>query len=143
MLAKTNQQETVEPFKQKGGSGKSKDDKDAKKHNGNMIGTVTELRKEVSKDVEQVLADNKFFDQKFEAMKMKVEEVKVEIRHESDRVIDTILAGPHERIDRVCDLHPVGIIALIDERNRTYTTSGRRWCVYPISSCGNRISLIS
>ncbi|RPD69596.1 hypothetical protein L226DRAFT_575426 [Lentinus tigrinus ALCF2SS1-7] len=60
--------------------------------------TVTELRKEVSKDVEQVLADNTFFDRKFEAMKIQVDEVKVEIRHESDRVIDTILAGPHERI---------------------------------------------
>ncbi|RPD68335.1 hypothetical protein L226DRAFT_346944 [Lentinus tigrinus ALCF2SS1-7] len=89
--------------KQKAGPGKDKDEKGTKKRavpgqTPDAVLTVTDLRKEVNKDVEQVLADNKFFDQKFEAMKMQVDEVKVEIRHESDRVIDTILAGPHERI---------------------------------------------
>ncbi|KAI0699900.1 hypothetical protein C8T65DRAFT_296564 [Cerioporus squamosus] len=89
--------------KQKTGAGK--DEKAMKRMKRAVPGqapdavlTVTELRQEVNKDVEQVLADNKFFDQKFEAMKMQVDEVKVEIKHESDRVIDTILAGPHERI---------------------------------------------
>ena len=135
--------------KQKTNKGKDKDDDVTKKRATpgqalDAVLTVTELRKEVSKDVEQVLADNKFFDQKFEAMKMQVEEVKVEIRHESDRVIDTILAGPHERIvDRVCDLHRVGIIAVADEHNRTYTTSGRKWCVYHTLLCGHEMSLIS
>ncbi|RPD68326.1 hypothetical protein L226DRAFT_527321 [Lentinus tigrinus ALCF2SS1-7] len=89
--------------KQKAGPRKDKDERGAKKRavpgqTLDAVLTVTDLRKEVNKDVEQVLADNKFFDQKFEAMKMQVDEVKVEIRHESDRVIDTILAGPHERI---------------------------------------------
>ncbi|RPD72434.1 hypothetical protein L226DRAFT_154051 [Lentinus tigrinus ALCF2SS1-7] len=89
--------------KRKFGSGKDVDEKGTKKRvvpgqTPDAVLTVTELRKEVNKDVEQVLADNKVFDQKFEAMKMQVDEVKVEIRHESDRVIDTILAGPHERI---------------------------------------------
>ena len=64
--------------------------------------TISELREEVKKDVEQVLADNKYFDQKFEVVRMQVDEVKVSIRRESDRVIDTLLSGPHERIiDRV------------------------------------------
>ena len=64
--------------------------------------TISELRAEVGKDVEQVLADNKYFEQKFEVVRMQVEEVKVSIKRETDRVIDTLLSGPHERIiDRV------------------------------------------
>ena len=103
MLAKTNQKETVEPFKQKGGSGKSKDDKDAKKHNGNMIGTVTELRKEVDKNVEQVLAENTLFDKKFDMMWKRQKD-------EIDRVISTLRSGPHKAIhhpvSRTVNLHP-------------------------------------
>ena len=64
--------------------------------------TISELRLEVGKDVEQVLADNKYFEQKFEVVRMQVDEVKVSIKRETDRVIDAVLSGPHERIiDRV------------------------------------------
>ncbi len=61
--------------------------------------TAKDLRKEISKDVEQVLEDNaRTFAQKFEAQRLQIEEVKVTVIHESDRVIDAVLAGPHERI---------------------------------------------
>ncbi|KAF9041886.1 hypothetical protein BDZ89DRAFT_1059909 [Hymenopellis radicata] len=61
--------------------------------------TVKDLREEINKDVEQVLEGNaKTFAEKFEAQRLQIEEVKVTIRHESDRVIDAVLAGPHERI---------------------------------------------
>ena len=84
-------------------TGKSKDDKDAKKHNGNMIGTVTELRKEVDKNVEQVLAENTLFDKKFDMMwKTQKDEI--------DRVISTLRSGPHKAIhhpvSRIVNLHP-------------------------------------
>lgn len=99
VLAKANQKETFGMLQQKGGPGKGTDDKGVKKRTLDMIGTITELRKEVDKDVEQVLADNTFFDKKFEVMcKMQVEEMK----HESDRVIGTLRAGPHNDIH-----HPV------------------------------------
>lgn len=103
ILAKANQTKTVEPLKQKGGSGKSKDDKEANRRTMNMSGTVTELRKEVDKNVEQVLAENTFFDKKFEMMwKMQ--------KDESDRVVSTLLSGPHKAIhhpvSRTGILHP-------------------------------------
>ncbi|RDX50314.1 hypothetical protein OH76DRAFT_469327 [Lentinus brumalis] len=98
-------EELLSKQKTDGGAGMDNGEKGAKNARRAMPGqaldavlTVTDLRKEVSKDVEKVLADNTFFDQKFEAMKMQVDEVKVKIKHESDRVIGTILAGPHERI---------------------------------------------
>ena len=89
---------------------KSKDGKGAgaRRHGGgsgaeeDKTKTISELRAEVGKDVEQVLADNKYFEQKFEVVRMQVDEVKVSIKRETDRVIDTLLSGPHERIiDRV------------------------------------------
>ncbi|KAI0355808.1 hypothetical protein OH77DRAFT_1539828 [Trametes cingulata] len=60
--------------------------------------TVASLQREVEKDVETVLSENTFFEQKFEAMRMQLEEVKVTIKHETDRVINAVLSGPHERI---------------------------------------------
>ncbi len=85
---------------------RSKDGKGARRHGGgaeeDKTRTISELRQEVNKDVEQVLAENKYFDQKFEVVRMQVDEVKVSIKRETDRVIDTLLSGPHERIiDRV------------------------------------------
>ncbi|KAI1787462.1 hypothetical protein LXA43DRAFT_1029206 [Ganoderma leucocontextum] len=84
---------------------RSKDGKGARRHASgagaqpeDRTRTIAELRQEVNKDVEQVLADNKYFDQKFEVVRMQVDEVKVTIRRETDRMIDTLLSGPHERI---------------------------------------------
>ncbi|EEB99695.1 hypothetical protein MPER_00578, partial [Moniliophthora perniciosa FA553] len=65
---------------------------------GDKPQTVAGLQKEVMKGVDQVLAEEKFFEQKFNAMRNQVDEVKVTVRHESDRVINAVLAGPHERI---------------------------------------------
>ncbi|KAI0699891.1 hypothetical protein C8T65DRAFT_296383 [Cerioporus squamosus] len=101
---------------QKAGAGEDEDDNGVEPlvpgQAPGAVLTVVELRKEVNKEVEEVLAANEFFDQKFEAMKMQVEEVRTVIKHESDRVINAILAGlaglggPQERIvDR--DLHHV------------------------------------
>ena len=60
--------------------------------------TPEALKAEVKKGVDQIMEENRFFEQKFEAMRAQVDEVKVVVRHESDRVIDAVLAGPHERI---------------------------------------------
>jgi len=64
---------------------------------------LPKLRKEVNKEVDTILAENsKIFEQRFEAVAISVKEVKGTIIRESDRVIETILAGigkgPHERI---------------------------------------------
>lgn len=65
--------------------------------------TVAKLRREVDKDVDQVLKDNKFFEEKMGAVQRQLDQVRVTITHESDRVIDAVLAGPHERIvDKAC-----------------------------------------
>ena len=60
--------------------------------------TVERFTAEVKKGVDQVMEENRFFEQKLEAMRLQVEEVKVVVRHESDRTINALLAGPHERI---------------------------------------------
>ncbi|PIL29677.1 hypothetical protein GSI_08115 [Ganoderma sinense ZZ0214-1] len=64
----------------------------------NMI--VVELRREMGKDVEQLLADNKYFEQKFkfEVVQMQIREIKESIEHESDRVVHILRNSPHERI---------------------------------------------
>lgn len=66
------------------------------------------FRKELNKEVDTVLAENsKTFERRFEAVEISLREVKGTIVRESDRVIETILAGigkgPHERVlDKVC-----------------------------------------
>ncbi|KAI0369608.1 hypothetical protein BV20DRAFT_945606 [Pilatotrama ljubarskyi] len=60
--------------------------------------TVASLQQEVERDVDSILRANTFFEQKLEAMRLQIEEVRVTIKHESDRVIDAVLSGPHERI---------------------------------------------
>ncbi len=78
---------------------KGRGDSRAKPGRAEPTFTVKDLCEEISKDVEQVLKDNKkTFEEKFEAQQRQLEEVKVTVRHESDRVIDAVLAGPHERI---------------------------------------------
>ena len=67
------------------------------------VPNIAELREEVDKDVDQVIADNKYFDHKFDSMQ---NFLRVTVRHESDRVITAILSGPHNRIiDQVSFLH--------------------------------------
>ena len=117
------------------GGASAKEDKASKKHpvgQGDAVQTVSELKKEISKDVDQVLAENKFFDQKFDAMRLQVDEVKVTIKHESDRVIDAVLSGPHERIvDRVSSHFAFIELQVISDAkdDRICTTCGKRWSV--------------
>jgi hypothetical protein len=69
--------------------------------------SLTTFRKEMSKDVDTVLEENgKVFDRAFEATELRLKEMKGTIIRESDRVIESILAGvnkgPQDRIvDRV------------------------------------------
>ncbi|KAF9064589.1 hypothetical protein BDP27DRAFT_153111 [Rhodocollybia butyracea] len=62
--------------------------------------------KDIEEDIDQILMGNRDFDLKFEAMKAQLEEVRDTVKHESDRVIDAVLSGPHDRIiDK--DIHQV------------------------------------
>ena len=117
---------------------KAKDGKGAARRHGagaeeDKTRTIADLRQEVTKDVEQVLADNKYFEQKFEVVRMQVDEVKVSIRRETDRVIDTLLSGPHERIiDRVSKFESpesfhVSLMLVLTNDLRTCITFGKRW----------------
>jgi hypothetical protein len=69
---------------------------------------LNKLKAELNKEVDAILVDNrKVFTRTFDAIEIRLKEVKVAIVREGDRVIETILAGvnkgPHERIvDRVC-----------------------------------------
>ncbi|KAI0646024.1 hypothetical protein C8Q79DRAFT_730049 [Trametes meyenii] len=60
--------------------------------------TIEILHKEIDKDIDSILRENQFFDQKFEAMHVQLQEVKETVKHETDRAIRAILSGPHERI---------------------------------------------
>ncbi|KAI0665852.1 hypothetical protein C8Q78DRAFT_1083428 [Trametes maxima] len=60
--------------------------------------TIEVLREAVDKDVDSILRENRFFDQKFEAMRAQLQEVNETVKHETDRAIKAILSGPHERI---------------------------------------------
>jgi hypothetical protein len=73
---------------------------------GSKQQTATEIQKEVGKEVDQILADEEFFNQKFDAMLKQMDEdretLSLTMKRESDRVVDAVLSGPHERIvDRV------------------------------------------
>jgi hypothetical protein len=69
---------------------------------------LTKLKEELNKEVDAILVDNrKVFTRTFDAIEIRLKEVKATIVREGDRVIETILAGvnkgPLERIvDRVC-----------------------------------------
>ncbi|KZV94080.1 hypothetical protein EXIGLDRAFT_673437 [Exidia glandulosa HHB12029] len=65
------------------------------------------VQNELRSDLGLALAnDRKNFDRKFSAVQTKLEEMKHVIRHNSDRVISAINAGPHDRIlDQ--DLHTI------------------------------------
>jgi hypothetical protein len=64
---------------------------------------LNKLKEELNKEVDAVLVDNrKVFTRTFDAIEIRLKEVKTTIIREGDRVIETILAGvnkgPHERI---------------------------------------------
>lgn len=60
---------------------------------------VLEVRKETQKDIGKILEENKkTFDQRFEAQRAQIEEVRSTVVKEGDRIISTIVSGPHDRI---------------------------------------------
>jgi hypothetical protein len=79
--------------------------------------TPADRRKDIAKNIDQIIKvtksankravantcatsqeNEKIFDQKFEAQRLQIEQLKSVMHHESDRVIRTLLGGPHERI---------------------------------------------
>ena len=65
--------------------------------------TPAELKEEIRKEVDTVLTeDMKAFERKLGTIEVRLKELNVTVRHESDRVISGVLAGmqagPHERI---------------------------------------------
>lgn len=90
--------------------GKSNDGKGVRRQGdieGDKAMTIAELKQEVTKSVEQVLADNQYFDHKFAIVQTQVKEVKEVVKHESDRIMTAVLSGPHDRIvDQVGCLNP-------------------------------------
>lgn len=77
----------------------SKDDHAGNRDQSNTtVSTIFKLHHEVEKDVDQVIAENMYFDRKFEVMRMHLDEMQATVKHEGDRVIDAVLAGPHDRI---------------------------------------------
>ncbi|KAF8650371.1 hypothetical protein AX16_005267 [Volvariella volvacea WC 439] len=64
---------------------------------------LSEFRKDVEKEVDDILKEGStIFDRKFEAIRISLQEVKVTVQREGDRVVEEIVAnihaGPHERI---------------------------------------------
>lgn len=60
---------------------------------------LEEVRRDLAKDLEVILAENSgIFYQKFEAQQRQIEQVHDAVLKEGDRVINTIISGPHDRI---------------------------------------------
>ena len=60
---------------------------------------LDEVRKEAAKDLEKVLEENRrTFEQKFDAQRLQIEEVRDTVVKEGDRIITAITSGPHDRI---------------------------------------------
>jgi hypothetical protein len=67
----------------------------AKQPRDNSTLSVKDLREKLKPDVETMISENVSFDKKFEEQRRQLEDV---VKRESDRVIETVLAGPHEHI---------------------------------------------
>ena len=78
--------------------------------------SISELRREVNKDVEQVLKDNKYFDQKLEVVRMGLSEVNVSIRRETDRVVDATVSSLEGIVDPVSLASCLGSLCSTDVR---------------------------
>jgi len=66
--------------------------------NGAMT-SFAEIKSELKRDLDTILAQSrKHFDQKFEEQKHQIAEVKTTIKRESDRIIQEIKSGAHDRI---------------------------------------------
>jgi hypothetical protein len=74
----------------------SKDDSLSK--SSQIAVTAKDIRMEVKMEVDQIVVNNKLFDQKFDEQRRQLEEVKTLVKRESDRVIEAVLSGPHDRI---------------------------------------------
>lgn len=102
-------QEVIKHFQQQQQQQKEKEDKDKKPTKGSSEPDfpvdLTSLKKELNKEIDDILvANDQVFQRAFGAIEIRLKEVKETIVHETDRAIETILAGvsPQERIvDRV------------------------------------------
>jgi hypothetical protein len=78
---------------------KQRTPKDDSASKGSQIAvTAKDIRTEVKMEVDQIVTNNKLFDQKFDEQRRQLEEVKTLVKRESDRVIEAVLSGPHDRI---------------------------------------------
>lgn len=60
---------------------------------------IQELRKETQKDLEKILEESReAFERKFEAQRAQIEDVRNTVVKEGDRIISTMVSGPHDRI---------------------------------------------
>lgn len=87
------------------------------------------VREAMNEDMEKALAkDRRAFDRKFDGIQETLEEMKNVVTRSSDRILSAIDSGPHDRIiDKVRAV--VSRDSRVLTRSRTYTMSGRRWCV--------------
>lgn len=88
----------------------AKGDTDSKRSRG-RIGSLTvgDLRREIGQDVDQVVAQNQFFEQKFGSTLAHIDELKnsVENLKNTDRVIEAYGNGPHNQINDPVSAWPV------------------------------------
>ncbi|TCD61202.1 hypothetical protein EIP91_008790 [Steccherinum ochraceum] len=60
---------------------------------------VDDLRRDLTKDLGRILEENRStFEHKFDAQQVQIERVRDTVVKEGDRIINTMLSGPHERI---------------------------------------------
>ena len=61
--------------------------------------TVLDVRRDATRDLDIVLAENRrTFEQKFEAQQIQMDKIRDTVVKEGDRIINTIISGPHDRI---------------------------------------------
>ncbi|KAI0779272.1 hypothetical protein C8Q74DRAFT_1367187 [Fomes fomentarius] len=81
--------------------GDAKGDTASKKsgEQGGSLLTIAELRREIGQDVDQVVAQNRFFEQKLDATLAQINEIKTSVEKNADRVIKAYQNGPHDQIN--------------------------------------------
>lgn len=94
---------------------------------------LDEVRKEAAKDLEKVLEENRrTFEQKFDAQRLQIEEVRDTVVKEGDRIITAITSGPHDRIVNKVSHRDLNIAHVLIV-HRIYILCGKRMCVVNLS----------
>lgn len=90
-----------------------------------LAAELQDVRRDVQKDVEDILTDNKkFFEQKFEAQRAQIEGIRDTMVKEGDRIIANFTSGPHDLV-----VNKVHLVIQVSCRDHANFSVGVAQCV--------------